>query len=272
MTADEAAAHRGGAAAGGARHRLPRLLAFELPRRDDRGDRPRGGHLRADPLPALRLEARPLPRVPRRGLGELPRAAERAIADDPTECLGAIADAYMAKGKKIRVDRPVDPGADDLGRGQGDRGRAAPADPRGARLLRRADPGRPEPRRRARRPRLRGRGVDLRRRRPARDDRPAASAVCSATTCERVRTERRRWMAADLEPANRPRHGKAPAAAPGALPGQAGRRLGGSRKALALRPSRSFGCRLWRSPCTRPGVRPWCKVDSLYEPVSHSVK
>ena len=30
-------------------------------------------------------------------------AAERTIADDPLQCLGAIADAYMAKGKKIRL-------------------------------------------------------------------------------------------------------------------------------------------------------------------------
>ncbi|HVC88636.1 MAG TPA: TetR/AcrR family transcriptional regulator [Gaiellaceae bacterium] len=30
-------------------------------------------------------------------------AAERTIAEDPQRCLGAIADAYMAKGKRIRV-------------------------------------------------------------------------------------------------------------------------------------------------------------------------
>ncbi len=29
--------------------------------------------------------------------------AEEAIANDPDKCLGAIADAYMAKGKKLRV-------------------------------------------------------------------------------------------------------------------------------------------------------------------------
>src|SRR5512141_647097 len=29
--------------------------------------------------------------------------SERAIADDPQKCLGAIADAYMSKGKKIRL-------------------------------------------------------------------------------------------------------------------------------------------------------------------------
>ena len=67
------AADCGGTAAGGARHRLPRLLAVELPRRDDGGDRARGGHLGADPVPPLRLEARPVSRVPRRGVGELPR-------------------------------------------------------------------------------------------------------------------------------------------------------------------------------------------------------
>ena len=44
---------------------------------------------------------------------------------------------------------------------------------------------------------------------------------------ERVRAERRRWMLAPA-PDDRPQKGKAPAAAPGALPGQAGRRLGDS--------------------------------------------
>ena len=91
----------GRAAAGGARHRLPRLLALELPRRDDGRDRARGGHLRADPLPPLRLEARPLPRVPRRGVARASaRTREQAIARRPARCLGAIADAYMAKDSR----------------------------------------------------------------------------------------------------------------------------------------------------------------------------
>ena len=93
MTQTTAAADRRGAAAGGARHRLPRLRRVELPGRDDGGDRARGGHLGADPVPALRLEARPLPRVPRRGLGGAPRAGRdarsrrartRASAPSPT--------------------------------------------------------------------------------------------------------------------------------------------------------------------------------------------
>ena len=122
--ADEAAADGGGAAAGGARHRLPRLLALELPRRDDRGDRARGGDQRADPLPPLRLEARPLPRVPRRGVARASASvAEKAIAEDPERCLGAIADAYMAKQRADPHGRPLDPGADRGVRRHGDRGR-----------------------------------------------------------------------------------------------------------------------------------------------------
>ncbi len=35
--------------------------------------------------------------------GSFRAVAAKAIADDPEQCLGAIADAYMAKGKKIRV-------------------------------------------------------------------------------------------------------------------------------------------------------------------------
>ena len=33
----------------------------------------------------------------------LDEASERAIAEDPMKCLGAVADAYMSKGKKIRL-------------------------------------------------------------------------------------------------------------------------------------------------------------------------
>ena len=39
-----------------------------------------------------------------------------------------------------------------------------------------------------------------------------------------------------------------------------------SPKAWLCGPAAPPVCRLWRSPCTRPGVRPWCKVGSLYEP------
>ena len=38
--------------------------------------------------------------------------AEQAIADDPDRCLGAIADAYMAKQVEDPPGRPLDPGAD----------------------------------------------------------------------------------------------------------------------------------------------------------------
>ena len=65
-TARLAAAERRAARA---RLRVPGLLGGKLPRHDDRGDRPRSRRHGADPLPPLRLEARPLPRLPRRGLG-----------------------------------------------------------------------------------------------------------------------------------------------------------------------------------------------------------
>ena len=61
------------------------------------------GHLGADPLPALRLEARPVSRVPRRGVASFRAICEEAIAGDPEKSLGAIADAYMVRGRKIRV-------------------------------------------------------------------------------------------------------------------------------------------------------------------------
>ena len=70
---DPPAAEGRGTPAGRARHGLPRLLREELPRRHDRRDRARGGDHRADPVPPLRLEARPLPRLPRRGMADLPR-------------------------------------------------------------------------------------------------------------------------------------------------------------------------------------------------------
>ena len=69
---------------------------------------------------------------------------------------------------------------------------------------------------------------------------------------QRVRAERRRWMLSRVglerrRSAEPPRREKAPAAAPGALPGQAGRRVGdpefGSAAGRLLRT-----CRLWRSP------------------------
>ncbi len=52
----------GGASPRARRDRDPRLHGRQLPRHDDRRDRPRGRRVGADPLPALRVEARPLSR------------------------------------------------------------------------------------------------------------------------------------------------------------------------------------------------------------------
>ena len=120
---------------------------------------------------------------------------------------------------------------------------------------------------------------------------------------ERVRTERRRWMLgtplrlalgspataaeAGLRPAGGeerrgtrsrkggfgretrgfpPKKERAPAAAPGALPGQAGRRVGDPEFGSAAgRVARNLSP-LARSPCTATWRRPRCKVRSLYEP------
>ena len=101
--ADPRQADRRRTAAGGARHRLPRVRRVELPGRDDCGDRAGGGHLGADPLPALRLQARPLSRVPRRGLARPPRARGGGDRRSPETCLGAVSDAFMAKRQKIRL-------------------------------------------------------------------------------------------------------------------------------------------------------------------------
>ena len=104
------AAAEGGAPAGGARHRLPRLLALELPRRDDRRDRARGGHLRADPLPPLRLEARPLPRVPRRGVAEPPRAGRRGAPERSGRLPRRGRERVHGLAVARPADRPLDPG------------------------------------------------------------------------------------------------------------------------------------------------------------------
>ena len=109
--AGEAAADGRGPPAGGARHRRPRLLPVELPRCDHGGDRARGRHLGADPLPPLRLEARPLSRLPRRGLGELPRrlgARDRRGSDEvPRRGRRRL----HVEGQEDPPDRPLDPGA-----------------------------------------------------------------------------------------------------------------------------------------------------------------
>ena len=194
-----AAAPGRGAAAGRARHGLPRLLREELPRRDDGRDRPRGGDHRADPLPPLRLEARPLPRLPRRGVAAASASSPRRRSQtNPAGCLGAIADAYMAKRAKLRL---VDLWIQALTEASEDAVIAKarpPADPRGARLLRRRDPPRPGRRRRStptatRSPR---RGSSS----PAACSRRSTtgSAACSAATSSGVRASRRAWMTAGV--------------------------------------------------------------------------
>ena len=62
----------------------------ELPRDDDRGDRARGRHHRADPLPPLRVEARPLPRRASTSRGaRCARSWEEAIEAEPDRRLWA---------------------------------------------------------------------------------------------------------------------------------------------------------------------------------------
>ena len=93
---DTAAVHGPGPAAGGARHRRPRLLQVELPRRDDGISEPilyRHFGSKRDLYLACLDEAW-------RAFREV---AEEAIAADPESCLGAIGDAYMAKRARIRM-------------------------------------------------------------------------------------------------------------------------------------------------------------------------
>ena len=238
----------------------------ELPRRDDRGDRARGGDQRADPLPPLRLEARSLPRVPRRGVARASaRSREQAIADDPDTLprrdrrrlhgeeakirlvdlwiqalTEASEDTVIATAVRKQIREVHDFFADVIRDGQARGVVHADRDPVAEAWIFVAGGLLGDDRPPARR---------LARRRPA--ARPRRAAPLDAP-----RPSRRATV---------PRHEKAPAAAPGALPGQAGRRLGDPEFGSAARPAARI-CRLWRSPRTRPGVGRRCKVRSLYEP------
>ena len=171
---------------------------------------------------------------------ELPRgSASRRSPRIPSGCLGAIADAYMAKRRPHPHRRPLDPGADGgVGR-RGDRGGAAQAGPRGARLLRRRD---------SRRPARAASSTPTATRSPRRGS--SSPAACSTTMdnrlggllgddLQRVRTERRRWMLGPRRPQKpSPDTRKPRLRHPGLFPGQAGRRLGDFR----VRPCGTAGC------------------------------
>ena len=209
---------------------------------------------------------------------ELPRGLRAARSPtDPDTCLGAIADAYMAKGAKIRL---VDLWIQALTEASEDTVIAAAlrhAGARGARLLRRRDP---------RRPGAAASSTPTATRSPRRGS--SSRAACSATMdhrlggllgddLERVRAERHRWMAADRRGLRTPRKsGKPRLRHPGLFLGQAGRRLGDSESLGSAAQPCLRSSRLWRSPCTAAWRRPRCKVRSLYEPgpdlSSNSVK
>ncbi len=104
----ETASRRGATARDRAR-RAPRVLVDELRGGDDGGDRPRGRRQRAGALPALRLEARSLDRVPRRRLGgdaEAARGQDRALHGRDTAGRAAVPVAEPDDAE------PLDPGAD----------------------------------------------------------------------------------------------------------------------------------------------------------------
>ena len=120
--------------------------------------------------------------------------SEEALEKNPAGCLGAIADAYMAKRAEAPARRPLDPGAHRGLRGRGDRqgasaSRSARCTTSSPTVIRQRAGGRcPEPR-----PRPGRRGLDLRRRRPARDDRPPARRPA------RRRSRRRARLASRLD-------------------------------------------------------------------------
>ena len=129
----------------GRRVRLPDLRQGQLPRLDHRADRPRGRHHRADPLPPFRVEARALPRLPRRRSGRRcgRSGRTRSSASGPGQ-LAQVDRQGLPEAARPRASsgRPLDPGTDG-GRGRPrDPPRAAPPDPRGARVRRRGDPAR----------------------------------------------------------------------------------------------------------------------------------
>ena len=158
--------------------------------------------------------------------------SEEAVAADPDQCLGAIADAYMAKGKKLRV---VDLWIQALNEAAEDKVIAA-AVRKQIREVRDffADVIRDGQRR----------GVVHADRDPEAEAWIFVAAGLLATIdgrlggllgddLARVRTERRRWMLAERHHENE----RAPAAAPGALPGQAG--VSWAESDATLRPSRN---------------------------------
>ena len=122
------------------------LFPQELPRSHHRRDRPRGGDHRADPLPALRVEARPLSRLPGRGLAAVPRVLTGSARDEPGGLPRLDRRRLHGQAGEAAPRRPLDPRAHRGLRGCGDRQGPPGADPRGARVLRRCDPARPGPR------------------------------------------------------------------------------------------------------------------------------
>src|SRR5437588_581302 len=152
------------------------LLGRELPGHDDGGDRPRGGRLRADPLPSLRLEARPLPRGARSRVGKGARLVGAGARVDRQRPRSPRDDGPRPRdGSRLQVPDGRALGAGPRRGGRGPRAPQAPPPPhaRGPRLHGRRDPARPGGRRPSSRPERRRRSVDLPRRGSPRHGRQA---------------------------------------------------------------------------------------------------
>ena len=173
MSATRPRLTRGGAAAGGARHRLPRLLRVELPRRDDRRrSRARPGSAsRSSTATSARSATSTSPASTRRGARSA-SSPRRRSPRTPARCLGAIADGYMTKRGGLRlVDlwiQALTEASDDPAIAKAVRRQIREVHDFFADVIRRGQ----EAGVIHRRPRPGRRGVALHRRRPARDDRP----------------------------------------------------------------------------------------------------
>ena len=191
----------------------------------------------------------------------------------PSRCLGAIADAYMAKRARIRmVDlwiQALTEASEDAVIAAG----AAQAGARGARLLRRRDP---------RRPARAASSTPTAIRSPKRgSSSPAAcsrrwttgSAACSATTCSACAPS----AGAGCSAPRSGRHKPSPDARKPRLrhPGLSLVRRGAGWATPSLGPAArpaAQSCRLWRSPCTRPERRPSVQGALTVRAMSRSVK
>ena len=192
-----------GAPAGDRRGCDAGLLDRQLQRRDDGRDRPRGRDLRADPLPALRLEARALLRLPRRAWARLRRPSRRSSRSWATTCAVAASRRRFAAVPARRAGAAPNLWIQAL--------TEAGEDPEIARLPAAAHAGRARLHRR----RVRARAGGGRRRRPTATPTPRRGSSSAAACCSRSPTGSAACSTGDFAAIAAQRTAGSPAAAAG---------------------------------------------------------